>query len=70
MERDQVSHVWEAFCTLSDAQETIGTSPPKADALINHAKLHLGAVLDSAPPGLLRAVVVESLREPCNLKQE
>ena len=42
-----MAQVWEAFCTLSDAQELISMGETdRANSLINHAKLHLSEAQD------------------------
>jgi hypothetical protein len=45
-----MAQIWEAFCTLSDAQESISLGDTKkANSLINHAKLHLSEAQDVDP---------------------
>ena len=45
-----MAQIWEAFCTLSDAQELISMgNPERANSLINHAKLHLIEAQDVDP---------------------
>ncbi|MAH49974.1 hypothetical protein CMI37_29415 [Candidatus Pacearchaeota archaeon] len=45
-----MAQIWEAFCTLSDAQELISMGETKrANSLINHAKLHLTEAQDIDP---------------------
>ncbi len=46
MDDDTIKHAWQAFSTLSDAQELAGQGP--ATDMINHAKRHLLEVLESA----------------------
>ena len=42
-----MKHVWEAFSTLSDAQELISMGlDVSANDMINHAKRHLSKVFD------------------------
>ena len=51
MDEQMRLQVWEGFCTLSDAQELIGTGQgDTANEKINHAKLHLMEVLKSGIP--------------------
>ena len=45
-----MAQIWEAFCTLSDAQELISMGDSdRANSLINHAKLHLSEAQDVDP---------------------
>ncbi len=45
---ETVREVWQAFSTLSDAQELISEEGERASDRINHAKRHLMVVLDAA----------------------
>jgi hypothetical protein len=69
MNIEEVTEVWQAFSTLSDAQELIGVERgEKASDRINHAKRHLMAVLDKAEDeGILRRVVFE--KKTCTLEE-
>ena len=66
--KDIMKHVWEAFSTLSDAQEIISSNPMgyrSVDAVetINHAKEHLNAIFE----GMDNSLRVETMIEPCQL---
>lgn len=55
-----MKHVWEAFSTLSDAQELISMElATKAIETINHAKNHLNEIFQQ-DQNLLKRVVLES----------
>lgn len=59
--------MWEAFCTLSDAQELIAMGrPDDANDMINHAKLHLLRIQVQHPEAHRNAVGAASF-EPCIL---
>ena len=47
---DHVKDVWEAFSTLSDAQEMVENKEwERANDLINHSKLHLMRMMGTVP---------------------
>ena len=61
-------HIFEAFSTLSDAQDLItAQSPNMAIERINHAKAHLSAVSDADPETWRRALLSGSIA--CSLDE-
>lgn len=74
---DQVTmfrHIFEAFSSLSDAQDVLEPGRPllvndlvAAQERINHAKLHLDAIAQSDPETWAQAMA--SLRLTCSLEQ-
>ena len=66
-----MKHVWEAFSTLSDAQELIlMNDSQRAIETINHAKRHLDQVFQQ-DQNLLRGVMLKStLNFGCELEEQ
>ena len=65
-----MKHVWEAFSTLSDAQELISMGNTNgANETINHAKRHLSRIFEQ-DQNLLRGVMLNtSLDFGCELEE-
>ena len=62
-------HIFEAFSSLSDAQDLIASrAPSRANAQINHAKMHLDAIAQS-DPDLWREAML-SLPITCSLAKD
>ena len=65
--RATMQEVWEAFSTLSDAQELIKFALLKqANATINHAKRHLHEVFEQDSALLTEAVMFTALHLDCD----
>jgi len=66
-EQEVMKHIWEAFSTLSDAQELMLFGDVKqAVNTINHAKRHLNEVFQQ-DQNLLQDVMLKSTFEACEL---
>ena len=63
---DHVKDVWEAFSTLSDAQEMVENKEwERANDLINHSKLHLMRMMGTVPA--LRREAMSAITTVCQL---
>ena len=70
MDQSTIRHIWEAFSSLSDAQDHLATSDTKgATDRINHAKEHLVVVLHKAPEEERLEAIMAAL-EGCSLPKE
>ncbi|MDP2952727.1 MAG: hypothetical protein Q8O76_05380, partial [Chloroflexota bacterium] len=68
MESRQKLDVWEALSTLSDAQELLARGQTKsANDVINHAKKHLGRVLDDEGDEKVHQIVGAQRLKGCTL---
>jgi len=66
-EQEIMKHIWEAFSTLSDAQELVSFGDlERAVNTINHAKRHLNEVFQQ-DQNLLQDVILKSTFESCEL---
>jgi len=65
-----MKHVWEAFSTLSDAQELISMgNTERANETINHAKRHLSQVFEQDQNLLCGVMLKTSLDFGCELEE-
>ena len=70
MEREVIVEIWQAFCTLSDAQEMLPSDAHLANGRINHAKRHLQGLINKTmaeDPDGFRNAVMSSMA--CTLKE-
>lgn len=61
--------VWQAYSTLSDAQDLLDTDVEAARGRIEHAKAHLQVLIDKTEaesPEILRSAVMAAFR--CSLE--
>ena len=70
IDQTMAGHLWQAFTTLSDAQELIGMGEVNdANEEINHAKRHLHEVFSALSDGEQRQAMVGIWRCTLNLKE-
>ena len=57
-------HIFDAFSSLSDAQEHIPQLMVMANERVNHAKAHLGAIIEADREGYVEAMRLRPLACP------
>ena len=70
IDQTMAGHLWQAFTTLSDAQELIGLGDPsRANEEINHAKRHLHEVFGTLSDDEQRQAMLDTWLCTLNLKE-
>jgi len=70
IDQTMAGHLWQAFTTLSDAQELISLGDPsRANEEINHAKRHLHEVFSTLSDDEQRRAMLDTWLCTLNLKE-
>ena len=70
IDQTMAGHLWQAFTTLSDAQELIDQgNPSRASEEINHAKRHLHEVFGTLSDDEQRRAMLDTWLCTLNLKE-